>query len=64
MKGLNKWESCQEGTDIFALEAFALAVDQPHHSEAGRPALGQIFLDDTTNFLWSKRVEVENILQR
>src|SRR5262249_54836115 len=64
MKGLNKRQSHQQRADIFALHSSALAVDQPHHGEAGRPALGQIFRDDTTNFLWSKRVKVKNILQR
>jgi len=64
MKVTDKWESLQECADIFALDTSAFAVDQPHYGEASRPALCQIFLDDTTNFPWSKRVEVENILQR
>jgi hypothetical protein len=64
VKVMDKWEPLQKCADIFALDAPAFAVDQPHHSKANRPALDQIFLDDTTNFMWSKWVEVENILQR
>jgi hypothetical protein len=64
VKSIDERESRQECADIFALDASALAVDQPHYGEASRPALYEIFLDDTTDFLWSKRVEVENIFQR
>jgi hypothetical protein len=64
VKSLNNGESSKKRTDTFALDTSSLAMDQPHHGEAGRPTLGQIFLDDTTNFMWSKWVEVENILQR
>src|SRR5229473_6070928 len=56
MKVMDKWEPLQECADIFALDASALAVDQPHYGEASRPTLYEIFLDDTTDFLWSKRV--------
>ena len=62
MKVMDKWEPLQECADIFALDASALAVNQPHYSEASRPALYEIFLDDITNFVRSKGVEVENIL--
>lgn len=64
MKVLDKRKLSQKHTDIFALHASTLAVDQSHHGKAGRPALSQIFLDDTTNFVRSKRVEVEHVLQR
>src|SRR5262249_23280995 len=63
-KNINEREPRQQCTDIFALNATALAVDQPHHGEASRTALCEIFLDDTANFMRSKRMQVENILQR
>jgi len=64
MKVMDKWEPLQECADIFALDASALAVDQPHHGEASRPTLYEIFLDHAANFVRSKGMEVENILQR
>lgn len=64
VKGVDERESRQQRADIFALDTSSLAMDQPHHEKTRCSTLCEIFLDDTTNFLWSKRVEVENILQR
>jgi hypothetical protein len=62
VKSLNKGESRHKRADIFALDAYALAMDQPHYGEANCPALYEIFLDHAANFVRSKGVEVENIL--
>src|SRR5436309_9480609 len=57
-------EPGQQRADALTLDTHPFPVDQPHHGQAGRAALREIFLDHAAHLVRRKRVQVEDVLQR